>query len=240
MSTPHNTAVNGDIAKVVLMPGDPLRAKVLAEQYLTDVTQFNEVRGMLGYTGYYKGHRVSVMGSGMGCPSMGIYSYELFAFYGVEAIIRIGTTGGLRPPVQLYDVVLVTSSYSESTYAKVQSGYKGKILKPDARLCRQLRKSAEKLGYQMTEGRTYCSDVFYVQNNDDYVSRVVEKYDCITAEMETFALFHNAKVLGKKAAALLTVSDLGYGDKAETTPEERQNSFTRMMEIALGIAKYYK
>ena len=240
MSTPHNTAVKGDIAKLVLMPGDPLRAKVLAEQYLTDVVQFNEVRGMLGYTGYYKGHRVSVMGSGMGCPSMGIYSYELFAFYGVEAIIRIGTTGGMKPPIQLYDVIMVTSSFSESTYAKIQSGFKGKITKPDGRILRQLRSSARKLGYDMVEGRVYCSDVFYAKNVEEHIKKVADKYDCVASEMETFALFHNAKVLGKKAAALLTVSDLTYGERQETTPEERQNSFTRMMEIALGIAKYYK
>ena len=242
MSTPHNKANPGEIAKLVLMPGDPLRAKVVAETFLEDVVQFNDVRGMNGYTGYYKGNRVSVMGSGMGMPSIGIYSYELFAFYGVEAIIRIGSTGAYVPDVQLYDVVLGTGAYSESSYAEIFDSITDKVILPDAELNKQLEESAEELGYPLVHGVIHSSDQFYYgtpERGAEAGRLAVEGYHAIVAEMESFALFANARNLHKKAACLLTVSD-SIVLQLETTAEERQNSFTRMMEVALGAAKYYQ
>jgi purine-nucleoside phosphorylase len=236
MSTPHNSANKGDIAKIVLMPGDPLRAKFVAETFLDDPVEFNHVRGMLGYTGTYKGHKVSVMGSGMGMPSIGIYSYELFKFYDVDAIIRIGTTGAMVPEVHIYDIVLAKNAYSKSTYAQVQNGDMEEIQWPDEALNEEIRKSAAKLGYPMVEGTISSSDVFYIDTPE--FDPNYAKYGCVCAEMESFALFHNAKALGKKAACLLTVSDsIVTGE--ETTAEERQLAFTKMMEIALETALKY-
>ncbi|MBR3352499.1 MAG: purine-nucleoside phosphorylase [Erysipelotrichaceae bacterium] len=236
MSTPHNSANKGDIAKIVLMPGDPLRAKFVAETFLEDPVEFNHVRGMLGYTGTYKGHKVSVMGSGMGMPSIGIYSYELFKFYDVDAIIRIGTTGAMVPEVHIYDIVLAKNAYSKSTYAQVQNGDMEEIQWPDEALNEEIRKSAAKLGYPMVEGTISSSDVFYIDTPE--FDPNYAKYGCVCAEMESFALFHNAKALGKKAACLLTVSDsIVTGE--ETTAEERQLAFTMMMEIALETALKY-
>lgn len=240
MSTPHNNANNGDITKLVLMPGDPLRAKFVAETYLENPVCFNNVRGMLGYTGTYKGHRVSVMGSGMGMPSIGIYSYELFKFYGVEAIIRIGSTGAMRPEIKLYEVVLADGAYSESSYAKQFAGYDEKVMLPDATLNQQLRDSASQLGYSLLEGCVNSSDNFYYDESvmAAAVDKSLNQYHCLCAEMESFALFANARNLGKKAACLLTVSD-NIVTHEETTAEERQLSFTKMMEVALGVAHLY-
>lgn len=241
MSTPHNNAKNGQIAKLVLMPGDPLRAKMVADTYLENVELVNDVRGMYCFTGTYKGNRVSVMGSGMGIPTIGIYSYELFHFYDVEAIIRIGSTGGLTPDLKVYDVVLVDSAYSESTYAREQAGVDERVMFPSEELTGMLRDSAKELGYDVTEGRTLSSDVFYFEPEvaAARVGKAVGEYNCICTEMESYALFHNAKMAGKKAGCLLTVSD-NVVTHVETTAEERQNSFTRMMEIALGIAKHFQ
>ena len=236
MSTPHNSANKGDIAKIVLMPGDPLRAKFVAETYLENPVEFNHVRGMLGYTGTYKGHKVSVMGSGMGMPSIGIYSYELYKFYDVDAIIRIGTTGAMVPEVHVYDIVLAKNAYSKSTYAQVQNGDMEELQWPTPELNEELRASAAKLGYPIVEGTISSSDVFYIDTPE--FDPNYAKYGCVAAEMESFALFHNAKALGKKAACLLTVSDsIVTGE--ETTAEERQHAFTKMMEIALDTALKY-
>lgn len=228
--TPHNQAKKGDIANVVLMPGDPLRAKMIAETFLTEVKPFNNVRNMFGYTGFYKGKRISVMGSGMGGPSIGIYSYELFRFYDVDTIIRIGSAGSYRKDVQIYDVVLAESSSSKSTYAKSQNGFAGDTILPSAELNSSLIKSAQTLNIPLHVGPIHSSDVFYsdVRDSEDAL-----KYLCV--EMESFALFHNASVLSKKAACLLTISD-SLVDHQETTVEERQNSFTSMMKIALESA----
>lgn len=237
MSTPHNSANKGDIAKIVLMPGDPLRAKFVAETYLEDVVEFNHVRGMLGFTGTYKGHRVSVMGSGMGMPSIGIYSYELFNEYDVDAIIRIGSTGSMVPEVHVYDIILAKFAYSMSTYGRVQNGDTSDIKYPDPDLNELILKSAEKLGYPVVHAPINSSDVFYCSDPDEKVKAL--EYGCVAAEMESFALFHNAKALGKKAACLLTVSDSMVTHEA-TTAEERQTSFTKMMEIALETALSFK
>ena len=236
MSTPHNSAEKGQIAKTVLMPGDPLRAQFIADKFLEKPKEFTRVRGMLGFTGTYKGKPVSVMGSGMGMPSIGIYSYELFTHYDVNEIIRIGSAGGYKDSLKLFDVVLVTEAYSESTFARSQNGYADSKIKPDDELCKKIRASASKLGHPLVEGTIHSSDVFYHADRagEPYWKQVMKEFDCIGVEMESFALFHNAKATGKKAACLLTISDLLSGGQ-QTTTEEREKSFTRMMEIALGV-----
>ncbi|MDR2071179.1 MAG: purine-nucleoside phosphorylase [Treponema sp.] len=236
MSTPHNSAEKGQIAKTVLMPGDPLRAKFIAETYLEKPVEFNHVRGMLGYTGTCKGKPVSVMGSGMGMPSIGIYSYELFKFFDVENIIRIGSAGGYAETLKLYDVLLVNESYSESSYALYQNGFEGHIVKAGETLCAKLRDSAKKLNFPLVEGRIHSSDVFYRENfgSIPYWQKVRDEQNCLAVEMESFALFHNARVTGKNAACLLTISDV-ITTMQVTSAEEREKRFTNMMEIALGI-----
>ena len=234
MATAHNQAEFGEIAKTVLMPGDPLRAKFIAETFLENPRQFNAVRGMYGYTGTYKGKKVSVMGSGMGMPSIGIYSYELYSQYGVDNIIRIGSAGAYSKEVNLYDVVLVTKAYSESTFAKTQSGYDEPYTYPREELDKSIIEAAKELNIELHEGCIHSSDVFYREGNEDYIADMLEK-GCLGVEMESFALFHNAKVLGKNAACLLTISD-SFVTKEETTAEERQTSFTSMIKIALEAA----
>ena len=234
MATPHINAENGQIAKVVLMPGDPLRAKFIAETFLKDVVQFNEVRNMFGFTGTYKGVPVSVMGSGMGMPSIGIYSYELFTQYGVEAIIRIGSAGSYSERANVYDVVLANSAYSESSFAKVAFGYEEDIMLPSLGLNNLILEKAKALDIPVIQDRIHSSDVFYRDSGMTWVD-IRDKHDVVCVEMESFALFANARKLGKKAACLLTISD-SFVTQEETSAEERQNSFTHMMEIALDAA----
>ncbi len=233
--TPHiEVKEEGIIAKTVLMPGDPLRAKFIAEKFLENVEQFNTVRNMFGFTGTYKGRKISVMGSGMGMPSIGIYSYELFNSYGVENIIRIGSCGAYTDELDLYDVLLATDAWSESSYAKVQSGYDKDAIEADAELNERIENIAKELNIPVRSGRIHSSDVFYRENFKEFEG-IRDNHGCMAVEMESFALFANAKVLGKKAACLLTVSDsLVTGEL--TTSEERQNAFTKMMEIALELA----
>ena len=225
----------GIIAKTVLMPGDPLRAQFIAETYLQNVEKFNNVRNVFGYTGTYKGRRISVMASGMGMPSIGIYSYELFNFYGVENIIRIGSCGAYTADLNLYDVILTTEAWSESTYAKVQSGYEYDTIAASSELNNKLEKIAEDLRIKIHKQRVHSSDVFYRENFDEY-KNIYKNHGCSSVEMEAFALFHNANVLGKKAACLLTVSD-NLVTHELTTSEERQEAFTNMMTIALEMAE---
>ena len=238
MSTPHNEAKKGQFAKTVLMPGDPLRAKFIAETFLENPVQVNGVRGMLGYTGTYKGKEISVMGGGMGMPSIGIYSYELFTEYDVDKIIRIGSAGSYSNELKLYDVVLVTGAVSESTYAKVQSGYEVDITYPSKELTEELRNAAKELNIPVKEGYAHSSDVFYRQPSDAkpaYWEKLRDERGCLCVEMESFALFHNANVTGKQAACLLTISD-SFVSTEVTSAEERQNCFTNMMKIALEMA----
>lgn len=233
--TPHIEAQENQIAKTVLMPGDPRRAKFIADTFLENPVMFNNVRGMLGYTGTYKGRKISVMGSGMGMPSIGIYSFELYKFYDVENIIRIGSCGAYKPEYDLYDVVLAKDAWSESTYAKTQSGYESDTIEPTKELNEQLQKIADELEIPVKYCRVHSSDVFY-RNNFEQYKQIRDEFDCDVVEMESFALFANAKVLGKKAACLLTVSDnLATGELTDS--EERQNAFTKMMEIALDMAE---
>ena len=236
MSTPHISAEKGDFAKTVLMPGDPLRAKFIADTFLQDVRQVTGVRGMLGFTGTYQGRPISVMGSGMGMPSIGIYSYELFSQYGVENIIRIGSAGSYTDKAKLFDVVLATGAYSESNYAVTQSGDTDDIQQPSCELNNALRASAAAQNIPLIEGNIHSSDVFYRQPSDakpTYWEKLRDEKGCLAVEMESFALFHNAKVLGKHAACILTISD-SFVSPEITTAEERQTSFTAMMKVALG------
>ena len=233
MSTPHNNAKPGDIAKTVLMPGDPLRAKYIAEHYLEHPECFNTVRNMFGYTGTWKGKEVTVMGSGMGIPSMGIYSYELFNFFDVENIIRIGSTGAMQEKVKVRDIVFGMGACTNSNYA---SQYNlGGTFAPVASypLLKEAIAQADKLGASYHVGNILSSDTFY--NDDKSASEGWQKMGVLCVEMEAAALYMNAARCGKNALAILTVSDsLVTGE--ETTAEERQNSFTQMMEIALGTA----
>ena len=234
--TPHiGESDKNKIAKTVIMPGDPLRAKYIAETYLTDCECINTVRNMLGYTGYYKGKKVTVMGSGMGMPSIGIYSYELFDFYDVERIIRVGSAGAYSADINLYDVVIASQAYSESSFAKVALGSDDNVLSGSDKLNQELIKSAQSLGYDYHLSPIHSSDVFYRLNFDDYKA-INEEHGCICVEMESFALFANAKRLGKEAACILTISD-NLVTHELTTSEERQVGFNKMMEIALGAIK---
>ena len=233
--TPHIEAKKDDIAKLVLMPGDPLRAKMIADTYLEDVKQFNTVRNMFGYTGTYKGKQISVMGSGMGMPSIGIYSFELYTFYGVEKIVRIGSCGAYTKDLKLYDVLLADRAYSESSFAKTQSGtYDDIYTYPSFELNNAIEANAKSLNIPITKGTIHSSDVFYREHFDDYKA-IFKNHQAIAVEMEAFALFHNAAMTGKQAACLLTVSD-SLVTKEATTSEERQTAFTKMMEIALSLA----
>ena len=235
MPTAHNNANLGDIAKTVLMPGDPLRAKHIAETYLTDFVQFNSVRGMYGYTGDYKGKRISVMASGMGMPSMGIYSYELFKEYGVENIIRIGSAGAYTLELHLFDLVLADSCWSESTFALAQAGQEGNIQYPSQDLNETIKQAAVKLNIPVLEKRIHSSDVFYHEDNVPDHNDFYQEQGCVCVEMESYALFHNAKILGKNAACLLTISDSLVTDE-HASAMERQTSFSQMMEVALEAA----
>lgn len=234
MSTPHNEAKKGEIAKYVIMPGDPLRAEYIANTFLDEVVQFNNVRGMKGFTGKYNGKDVSVMGSGMGMPSMGIYSYELFAFYGVEKIVRVGSCGAARKELDLYQVILTEASYSNSSYIEDMSGTPQKITHPSKELNDEIIEIAKKLNIDMVVGKTSSGDVFYKEDFTKTLETFKEN-NIIAAEMEATALFHNANVLGKQAACILTVSD-NILLNTETTAAERQTAFTKMMEIALELA----
>ena len=231
--TPHNAATLGDIAKTVLMPGDPLRAKYIADTYLDDVRCFNTVRNMLGFTGTYQGNPVSVMGSGMGMPSIGIYSYELFEFYGVESIIRIGSAGGVAPDIKVRDVVAGMGACTDSNFA-AQYDLPGTFA-PIAsfELLERAVAAARAQGVDIKVGNVLSSDHFYL---DDPTSTARwQKMGVLAVEMEAAALYMNAARAGKQALCLLTVSDLPL--TGESLPaDERQTSFNQMMEIALSLA----
>lgn len=233
MATPHISASVGEIAKTVLMPGDPLRAKFIAETFLEDVKQFNDVRNMLGFTGTYKGKRISVMGSGMGIPSISLYAHELYSFYGVETIVRLGSAGTFKPDIDVYETILVDRAYSESTYAECKCGDTDHMQYPSKEINDRLKEAAEKLGIHYIEGGIWSSDVFYYEENvmGKVLETAIEK-DLLAAEMESFGLFATAKALGKKAACVLTVSD-NIVTHVETTSEERRTSLLDMVKIAL-------
>lgn len=230
MPTPHNEAQKQDIAKTVIMPGDPLRAKFIAETYLENAKLVNKVRGMLAYTGTYRGTLVTVMASGMGIPSMGIYSYELFHDYDVEEIIRIGTIGSLKESLALKDVILVDNSITDSTFAKSFSGEDVMIEKGSTNLNEKIMETAASLSMRVTKGNVYCDEAFYQVGNVEKPK--IKAYDCLGIEMESFALFHIARKLDKKAATLLSVSN-SLVTNEELSSEEREQEMTQMILLAL-------
>ncbi|HEX2985800.1 MAG TPA: purine-nucleoside phosphorylase [Caproiciproducens sp.] len=231
--TPHNGARLGEIAKTVLMPGDPLRAKFIADHYLTDVACFNTVRNMLGFTGNYKGKPVSVMGGGMGIPSVGIYTYELFNFYNVDNIIRIGSAGGMADNVHVRDVVIAMGACTNSNYA-AQYNLPGTFA-PIASygLLKRAVQAAEQLNIHTVVGNVLSSDTFYDDNEN--ALRAWTKMGVLAVEMEAAALYMNAARAGKNALCLLTISDCPFSGE-ELSAQERQTGFTQMMEIALSLA----
>lgn len=232
--TPHNNAVMGDIAETVLLPGDPLRAKFIAETFLEDVVQYNTVRGMNGYTGYYKGRRISVQGTGMGCPSIGIYSYELIHFYGVKNLIRIGSAGGLNEGLKIQDIVIGMGACTDSNYAS-QYNLPGTFAPVASyELLNKTVEIAKNQGVDVKVGNILSSDVFYGEDGLDGLAKWA-KMGVLAVEMEAAALYMNAAYAGVNALCILTVSDSLVTHEA-TTAEERQNTFTKMMEIALELA----
>lgn len=231
--TPHIKAKKGDFAKIVLMPGDPLRAKWIAENFLDSYQQVNDIRGMYGYTGYYKGAKISVMGHGMGIPSIGIYSHELFAFFDVEVIIRIGSAGSYTKNVNVGDLVLTKSSYSESTYAKlIKIDAVNNLLFPSKDINDLIIKIAHDQKINIKEVPVHSSDVFYGVNS---VEDQVQNTKSDVVEMESFALFANAIRLNKKAATLLTCSD-SLVTHESMSAEDRQTKFVNMVKLALDSA----
>ena len=231
MPTPHNSAVKGDFAKTVLMPGDPLRAKFIAETFLENPRLVNNVRGVQGYTGSYKGVSVSVMASGMGMPSIGIYSYELFNFYGVENIIRVGTAGGIGDDVHVRDVVMGMSAYTNSNFGR--QFFDGNVAPCCSfKLLEAAVAAARGMGIEPNVGALYSSDIFYDEAGG---AGKLKKLGVLAVEMEAAALYLNAARAGKNALAICTISDHIFTGEA-LPAEARQTSFTQMMEIALAIA----
>ena len=232
----HIESNKDDIAETVLMPGDPKRCEYIARKFLANAKLINNVRGMTGYTGYYKSKKITVFPSGMGNPSMGIYSYELFDKYNVEYIIRIGTAGSYTEELDVYDTVLVDECYSESTYAYCQSLEKTNIEKPSLQLNKAILETAKKMGRKLTVAKAHSSDVYKREEKAKVlVNDAIQKEKCKCVEMESYALFHNAKVLNKQSACLLTISD-SMVSKKKTTSEEREKLFINMIEIALETA----
>ena len=236
MATPHISAEKGDFAGTVLMPGDPLRARWIAKTYLKDPKLVTDVRNIFGYTGSYRGGRVSVMASGMGMPSIGIYSYELFCFYEVKNIIRIGSAGAYSADLKLRDILLADAAYSESTYARVQSGDTACWQYPSEKLNGLIGQTAGELDLQLARGPIHSSDVFYhEEETEKAVERLRQEKGLVCVEMESFALFHNADVLGRQAACLLTISDSFPADE-HLSAGERERAFGDMAVLALETA----
>lgn len=234
MPTPHNEANLGDIAKTVIMPGDPLRAKYIAENFLDDYKLVNQVRGIFTFTGKYKGKDISVMASGMGMPSMGIYCYELYKFYNVENIIRIGSCGGYTPELKLFDIILADKVFSESSFALTLNNDDCHIIEGNQYLNSIIEKTAKDTDINIIKGNTVCTDCFdvYMSDVNKFLDRIPKDFNPVAAEMEAFALFYTAKLLNKKAACLMSVVDSKY-IKEVATPEERQSGLNNMIKLAL-------
>ena len=235
--TPHNEAKKEDIANIVIMPGDPLRAKYIAENFLEDYTLVNSVRGMYAYTGYYKGKRLTVMAHGMGMPSVGIYTYELFKIYDVDAIIRIGSGGGYTKDLNLFDIILSENCFSEGNYALTLNNDNCHLVPASKELNDVIETTANNIGVKIYKGNTVCTDCFdlYMTDVNKFLERIPKDFNPLGAEMEAFALFYNAKLLNKKAACLMSVVDSKYIDKIATT-EERQTGLNNMIKLSLESA----
>ncbi len=237
MSTPHNEANLEDIAKTVIMPGDPLRAKYIAENFLEDFRLVNSVRGMFAYTGKYKNKEITVMAHGMGMPSIGIYSYELYKIYNVENIIRIGSCGSYKPELKLFDIILSNAVFSESNYALTLNNDNCHVAYPSDLLNKVVINTARENNISLTVGNTVCTDCFdvYMTDVNQFLARIPSDFDPLAAEMEAFALFYNAKLLNKNACCLMSVVDSKYIAEI-ATPEERQSGLNNMITLALETA----
>ena len=233
MATPHIESKKEDIAKIVLMPGDPLRAKYIAENFLEDAKLINTVRNMYGYTGKYKNRKVTEFASGMGIPSIGIYSYELYKFYDVEKIVRIGTCGSFNKDIKVLDVILSSGAYCKSYFDELLDGVDIDFIQSSAELNRSIMNTAKKRELDLKVGKTITSDVFDLYCDDENKFRNnFPDMDFLAVEMEAFGLFYIAKKLGREATALMTVVDSLY-DKRSLTSEERETSLNNMIEMAL-------
>lgn len=234
MSTPHNEANIGDFAKTVIMPGDPFRAKYIAENFLEDYKLVNSVRGMYAYTGKYKGIEISVMAHGMGMPSMGIYCYELYKFYNVENIIRIGSCGAYTKNLKLFDVILSESAYTEGNFALTFNNDNCNIANSSSELNNIVCQTSNSINIPIVKGNTICTDMvdFYMSDVNEFLNRIPLDFNPIAAEMEAFSLFYIANFFGKKACCLMSVVDSLYVDRVATS-EERQNGLNNMIKLAL-------
>ena len=234
MATPHINAEPGDIAKIVLAPGDPLRAKYIADNFLTDVKLVNTVRNMTAYTGKYKGKEISVFPHGMGMPSCCIYFYELYKFYGVEKIIRIGTCGSNNRDVKILDVLLADSAYTLSTLPLLFDGTIDKEFSASVNMNSAIKEAARELNIPVKEGKLLTSEIFdvYVEDHDKFLSNFPDFESYIGVEMESAGLFYLAKLLGKEATCLATVVDSHYDDRVVSS-EDRQTSLNQMITVAL-------
>jgi len=232
--TAHNEAKKEDIAKVVIMPGDPLRAKYIVENFLESYKLVNTVRNIFAYTGFYKNKRITIMASGMGMPSMGIYCYELYKFYEVETIIRIGSCGVYVDDVNLLDTILVNGSYTTGNFAKNLTGEYVDYVEADKEINDLIEEVANQLKIPVRKENVACTECFdpYLENVEIYLNQLPKERNIVGAEMESFALFYTAKILNKKAACMLTVVD-SLTKKQSLTSEERQNSLNDMINIAL-------
>lgn len=231
--TPHIEAKKEEIAKIVLMPGDPLRAKYIADNFLEDAKLVNTVRNIFAYTGKYKGKEITVMASGMGMPSMGIYAYELYKIYEVEAIIRIGSCGGYREDINIFDTILVEESYTEGNFAYTFNSEDCHLVKGSKELNDIIEDIAKENNIKYVKGNILCSECFdaYILNIEEFQNRIPK--DLIGAEMESFALFYTAKHLNKKAACILTVVDLAKEQQVIVSREDRQNALNDMIKLSL-------
>lgn len=235
--TPHISSKKEDIASIVLMPGDPLRAKYIAENFLENAKLVNSVRNIFAYTGYYKNKKITVFASGMGMPSIGIYSYELYKFYNVDTIIRIGSCGAYSEDLNIFDTILVDKSYTEGNFAFALHGVNEHISSSDETINKIIEEAAKEYNIPYVKGNTLCSECFdyYVKSIDELIARFPKDLNIIGAEMEAFALFYTAKYLNKKASCLLTVVDSHY-KKQEISSEEREKSLNNMINLALESA----
>lgn len=235
--TPHIEAKENEIAKTVLMPGDPLRAKLIADTFLKNPKLVNSVRNIFAYTGLYKEKELTVMASGMGMPSMGIYSYELFKFYNVENIIRLGSCGGYNKDLKLFDIVLVENSYTEGNYALAINNEICHFVSSSKSLNSIIKNTANNLNYYLNTSNLACGEAFdaYMTDMNKVLSRIPKEYNIAGAEMEAFSLFYNAKLLNKKASCLLTVVDSYYYNE-NVTANDRQNSLNKMIQLGLESA----
>lgn len=239
MPTPHNEANTKDISKTVIMPGDPLRAKYIAESFLDNYKLVNSVRGIFAYTGTYKGKELTVMASGMGMPSMGIYSYELYKFYNVETIIRIGSCGGYDPSLKLFDIVLSDKCYSESNFALTYNNENCHLVEASNSINSVITTTAHEIGTKITKGTTLCTDCFdlYMTDSAQLFNRIPEGIKITAAEMEAFSLFYIAKSFKKNASCIMSVVDLNFDKNApRATAEERETGLNKMILLALESA----